>query len=247
MAEWKNQRAELPCQIFLLILCVLKLIPLGIFLSQIHRRCHEGFFNHSCSTVLLQTLLTWQLTSFLTGDSYIWVEQSTWNMLSSALEGGWAKKELVGPCEMQSRLQAPCISPAQTVSWLIEPARSNKQGSPPNVWCTWFAQDVTKALAQRCLWALAQNLRYSSSSAHPGPGVCSHAHMALSLISSALDTQLGGSCSKKQIFLGGSSWSQCGSIQWALSHLNFSIISPTPAPMSWTVKSDLILKTRNTV
>lgn len=35
--------------------------------------------------------------------------------------------------------------------------------------------------------------------------------------------------------------------QWALCCLNVSIISPAPAPMSWKVKFELILKTCNTV
>lgn len=41
-------------------------------------------------------------------------------------------------------------------------------------------------------------------------------------------------------------WSRCLLTQWALCCLNVSIISPAPAPMSWTVKFDLIPKTCNT-
>lgn len=152
--QWQNKETE--GQNFLakslLIFCVLKLIPLVIILKPSSPKWSQTFFNHSCKRMLLQNQLTWQLTSFLTSDFYLWVEQSTWHMLSSDLEAGWAEKELVGHCEME-RLQERCINPAQTTSWLIEPVRGNNQGSPQNIWCTWFAGGVMKPFAGKCLWA----------------------------------------------------------------------------------------------
>lgn len=91
-------------------------------------------------------------------------------MLSSDLEAGWAEKELVGHCEMERRLQEHYINPAQTTSWLIEPVRGNNQGSPQNIWCTWFVGGVTKPrnLLHGSVYELWDSF---SSSAHQGPDV----------------------------------------------------------------------------
>lgn len=74
-----------------------------------------------------------------------------------------------------------------------------------------------------------------------------HADTLLSPGLSALGAHMGAPCSwsTEQIFWGGPSWGQCESTWWVPRYFNFSIISPTLAPMSWIMKFDLVLTTTN--